>query len=437
VATRPGAGRQQTLIAADDLPAKLTGDVVGASVGALLVFYNITVIAYALPFVGQALFVSPDPIQGALNTLALVSSGYVAKPIAQAIAGSIADRHGRRPVLMAASLLTAATSLGLALLPTVHAIGVAAPILFTALIALQAAAAGSEWPLLAAYVAESTSPGRRGFLTSFASLCVCSGWLLALLVPLLLHTVLSDAQYGDWGWRVAFGPAVILGVLAYLLRRRVQESVLFRRVSEQKALSPTPLREVFRCQPVRWLALTVQVSMISAGFYLTVAFPTVFVTLADKFDHVESLTVGAVALGCLVAGITLGGTLGDRFGPRPVAGIGYLLLAVVAYPAFVLMSEGRLGLALLGAALCGCALSLPAGVYEAWIVSSFRVRYTGSATTCNGVAIAVCGAPVLWLSTRLVQDHGYLAPAALLVAVGAIGMVSTRTLSPSINDPVD
>ena len=161
-----------SFLTSDDLPATLTRSVVRASFGALLVFYNVTVIAYSLPFIGQTLFESPDRVQGALNTLGLVAGGYVAKPVAQAIGGSIADRHGLRQVLTAASLLAAVTSLALALLPTVDTIGLAAPIVFTVLIAVQAAAAGCEWPLLAAYVAESTGPRRRGTLTSFASLCV-------------------------------------------------------------------------------------------------------------------------------------------------------------------------------------------------------------------------------------------------------------------------
>jgi MFS family permease len=430
-------GKRVSALSDPELPAALTRDVIRASFGALLVFYNVTVISYALPFVGQALFESSDRVQGALNTLGLVAGGYVAKPVAQAVSGSIADRRGRRPVLMTASLLTAATSLALALLPTVDSIGLAAPILFTVLIALQAAAAGCEWPLLAAYVAESTSARRRGTLTSFASLCVCCGWLLALVVPLLLHVVLSDAQYADWGWRIAFAPAVVLGLIAYLLRKDNPESVLFERVRAENGLSCAPLREVFRRQSARWLALVLQVGMISAGFYLTVAFPTVFVTLDDKFGHVQALVVGATGLAFLIGGIMFGGMLGDRLGPRPVAGLGYLLLAAVAYPAYGLMASGHLALAVAGAALAGAALSLPAGLYEAWIVSSFKVRYTGSAATCNGVAIAIFGAPVLWLATRLAQDHGYLAPAALLAAVGIIGLLSTRTLPLSINEPVE
>jgi MHS family proline/betaine transporter-like MFS transporter len=407
-----------------------------ASVGALLVFYSVTVIAYSLPFVGQALFETQDRVQAALSTLALVAGGYLAKPLAQAVVGPYADRHGRKPVLAGASLLAALTALLFAVLPDESAIGLAAPILFTALTVLQATAAGAEWPMLAAYVAESTPATRRGFATSFASFNILLGWSLALAVSLVLDTVLTESQYSDWGWRVAFLPAVGLGVLSFILRRRLPESDLFSRARDAGELSPSPLRELFATRWRTWLAVTLHVGMISAAFYLTVAYPATFITLEDKFTHVEALSASLLGLAALVAGVCAGGALADRFGPRPVSAAGYVVMGALAVPAYALMSDGSVPLALLGVVLVAAPLSLSAGVYEAWLMSSFRTRFTGAATTSNGVAIAVFGAPSLLIATLLVRDQGELAPAFLLVAVGILGALSTLLLRRSIHDPL-
>ena len=131
----------------------------------MLVFYNATVIAYSLPFAGADLFQTDDRIQAALNTLALVAAGYAAKPYAQAVAGRYADRNGRRAVLVVASLLAGLAAIGLAVLPDVDTIGVAAPILFVAINVVQAASIGAEWPLLAVYLGELGVPLRRGYFT--------------------------------------------------------------------------------------------------------------------------------------------------------------------------------------------------------------------------------------------------------------------------------
>ncbi|HZA59773.1 MAG TPA: MFS transporter [Solirubrobacterales bacterium] len=414
----------------------MTREVVLASVGGMLVFYSVTVIAYSLPFVGQALFETQDRVQGALNTLALLAGGYLAKPLAQAMTGPYADRHGRKPVLAGAALLAAFTALLFAALPSESTIGLAAPILFCALTVLQAAAAGSEWPLLAAYVAESTPAERRGAVTAFASFNVVLGWMLALAIPLVLDAMLSESQYSDWGWRVAFLPAVALGVLSFLLRRGLPESQVFVRLRAAGELSPSPLREVVRTARGNWLAVTLQVGMVSAAFFLTVAYPATFVALEDKFTHVEALTVALAGLVTLAAGIRAGGALADRLGPRSVSATGYLLLAALAVPAYVLMSEGSIPLAFAGVVLVAAPLSLSAGVYEAWLVSSFRTRFTGAAATCNGVAIAIFGAPSLLVATLLVRDQGELAPAVLLVLVGAVGALSTRLLGRSIHEPL-
>ena len=414
-----------------------TRDVVLASVGALLVFYSVTVIAYSLPFVGQALFETHDRVQAALSTLALVAGGYLAKPLAQAVVGRYADRHGRKPVLAAAGLVAALTALLLAVLPDVATIGVAAPIVFTVLIAIQAAAAGSEWPLLAAYIAESTPARRRGLLTSFASFNVVSGWTLALAVPLLLDAVLSESQYSDWGWRVAFLPAVALGVLSFVLRRRLPESALFARIRDAGELSPSPLRELFATQWRSWLAMTLQVGAVSASFFLTIAYPATFITLEDKFTHLEALSVSLLGLAVLVAGICAGGALADRLGPRPVSATGYLAIAALAVPAYALMSDGNVPLAFVGVVLVAAPLSLSAGVYEAWQASTFRIRYNGAATTCNGVAIALFGTPSLLVATLLVRDQGRLTPALPLIAAGVLGATSTLLLRRSIHEPLE
>lgn len=418
------------------LSRTLNTAVVQASIGIMLVFYSVTVVAYSLPFVSQALFTTTNHIQAALDTLGLVAAGYVAKPLAQAISGSYADRHGRKPVLIVASLLAAATALALAVLPTVSQIGVLAPVLFVAITAVQAGAAGSEWPLLAAYIGESTVPERRGFMTSFASFMVCLGWLIAIVVPLLLHLGLSEGQYAQWGWRVAFLPAVVLGLLSAWLRREMPSSPVYTAVKRSSGLSRFPLADLFRHQTGRWLAVMLHVGMISAAFFLTVSYSVVFVALADKFSPTESLTVGMVGLAVLVAGIMGGGLLADRFGPRPVSATGFAAIAILAYPAYGLMASGTIGLAFAGVILLALPLALSAGVYEAWIVSSFRTRYTGAATTCNGVGLALFGTPSIWLASHIAQGRGEVAPALLLVIAGVVGALSTRLLSPSIHEPL-
>jgi MFS transporter, MHS family, proline/betaine transporter len=411
--------------------------IVMGSVGAMLVFYSVTVVSYSLPFVGHALFVSHDHVQVALNTLALVAGSYACKPLAQAVTGVYADRHGRRSVLAGASAVAALSALLLAVLPSVSTIGVAAPIIFTALVALQVAAAGAEWPLLAAYIAESSPRERRGLLTSFASASVCAGWLLAIVVPLCLHAALSEHQYSQWGWRVAFLPAVALGLLSALVRRRLPDSTAFVEIRDRGELSNAPLREMFSRQPRTWLVMLLQVGMVSAAFFLTIAYPVVFVVQADKFTHVQALGVSAVALALMVAGIYPAGALADRFGPRLVSGAGYVLLAALTFPAYALMSDGRLGLAFIGAAIAGSALALPAGVYEAWLVSAFRTRYTGAALTCNGAAIALFGSPALLLAGHLTRHRDYLLPGAPLVIASLIGaIVSARLMSPTIHEPL-
>jgi MFS transporter, MHS family, proline/betaine transporter len=416
--------------------SRVDGTVVQASLGAMLVFYNATVVAYSLPFAGADLFQTDDRIQAALNTLALVAAGYAAKPFAQAVAGRYADRHGRRAVLVAASLLAGVAAIGLAVLPDVDAIGVAAPILFVAINVVQAASIGAEWPLLAVYLGELGVPRRRGYFTSYASMNVTAGWALAIVVALVLELLLTNDQYADWGWRITFLPAVALAALSIVLRLRLPESPVFERLRASGELSPRPLVDLFRRQAATWILCAVHIGMVSAGWFLTVSYPVVFVALADKFSHAEALAIGSIGLVVIVPGIWALGTLADRVGPRPISAGGFAALAVLAFPGYELMSRGELGLAAVGVLLVAVPVAMVGGVYEAWLVSSFRSRYTASSATANGVALALFGMPSLWLAGVLVRDHGYLAPGFLLVAAGVVGAITARLLPRSINEPL-
>jgi MFS family permease len=177
------------------------------------------------------------------------------------IVSPYADPHGRKPVLAAAGVVAALTSLLLAVLPDASTIGVAPR-------CPHRASGGGGFRMAAACRlrrrVDAGMPPRSSDV--FATFNVVAGWTLALAVPLLLDAVLSESQYSDWGWRVAVLPAVALGVLSFILRRRLAESALFSRIRDAGELSPSPLRELFATQWRSCLAMTLQVGMVSAAF---------------------------------------------------------------------------------------------------------------------------------------------------------------------------
>ena len=111
--------------------------------------------------------------------------------------------------------------------------GIAAPILLIVLRLVQGLALGGEYGGAAIYVAEHAPQGKRGFYTSWIQTTATLGLFMALLVILGIRTVMGEAAFNDWGWRIPFLlSAVLLGVSIWI-RLQLDESPLFQRMKDE------------------------------------------------------------------------------------------------------------------------------------------------------------------------------------------------------------
>jgi MFS family permease len=100
--------------------------------------------ASALYF-GAVFFPDNDPFVGTLLAFATLAVGFLMRPVGGAVGGYLADRHGRKPVLVGAMLVMGGATVLIGLLPTYAQAGVLAPILLVALRMIHGLAFGAEW----------------------------------------------------------------------------------------------------------------------------------------------------------------------------------------------------------------------------------------------------------------------------------------------------
>src|SRR2546423_4313438 len=130
-------------------------------------------------------------------------------------------------------------------LPGYATIGIGAPIILLLLRLLQGLALGGEYGGAAVYVAEHVPDSRRGYYTSFIQITATLGLFVSLGVILAVKSLMTDADFKAWGWRVPFLLSIVLVAMSLYIRMKLQESPLFAALKRERQTSLAPLRESF------------------------------------------------------------------------------------------------------------------------------------------------------------------------------------------------
>jgi metabolite-proton symporter len=198
--------------------------IIGASSGNLVEWFDFYVYAFCAIYFAAAFFPSGNSTIQLLKTAGVFAAGFLMRPIGGWVFGRLADKHGRKTGMMTSVLMMCSGSLLIACLPTYAAIGTAAPALLLFARLLQGLSVGGEYGTSATYMSEVALKGRRGFFASFQYVTLIGGQLLAVLVLVVLQQILTSEQLKAWGWRIPFALGAAAAVVAWYLRRSLDET---------------------------------------------------------------------------------------------------------------------------------------------------------------------------------------------------------------------
>ncbi|WP_329343966.1 MFS transporter [Streptomyces sp. NBC_00663] len=364
-ATGEGAGRSRRAL-------------IAGSVGNFIEWYEFGVYGYFATIIA-ARFFTPEgggEVEALVKTYASFALAFFFRPVGAALFGRLGDRVGRRPVLiLVIALMTGATTL-IGALPTYDRVGVLAPWLLTFLRVVQGLSAGGEFGGAVSVMTEFAPQGRRGLYGSWQSFTVALGLLGGAGAAALLATVLTEAQLGDWGWRLPFLLTLPMGLGALWLRLRLDETPAFEEARDRTRRRPPP-RELAGAIA---LGAGRVMGWAAAGYTFLVVLPSYLQsTLHASFRQALLATVLA-NLG-FAATIVPAGLLSDRVGRRPVMLTGAVLVVALAVPLLNLLQDDGTSNAVKGVAVCGAGavVGLMAGPGPAMLAELFPtdVRCTG------------------------------------------------------------
>ena len=250
----------------------------------------------------------------------------------------LGDRLGRRAAVVSSVLLMVVPTLLMALLPTYETIGVFAPILLVLLRLAQGLAVGGEFTTSMVLLVEEAQRRRRGFVGSFAPFGALGGTLLGSLVGASLLTYLPQEEANSWGWRLAFATGLIIGIVVYLIRRKLPPDQEILKSEEDRK---SPVREAFNTHG--WTIFKIAGLNIAQGigFYLCFVYLSTWLKENGILSSSEALMLNSISLALMMVLNPLAGALSDRIGRKPLLYVGIIGMIIFAWPIFWLMTQAN------------------------------------------------------------------------------------------------
>lgn len=314
-----------------------------------------------------------------------------ARPIGALLFGRLADRFGRRPILMLDVILFSLFELATAFSPSL-----------TVLLVLRfmfGVAMGGEWGLGASLAMESIPAKSRGMVSGLLQ----SGYPCGFFLGALVNWLLVD----HIGWRGLFMVGVVPALLVLYIRRKVPESPIWQETQQ------TQKRSLMEAMQGHWkLAIYLMLLMMAFNMF-SHGSQDMYPTFLQENLHIPAgsgtafMLTALLNLGALVGGL-LFGSWSERIGRRKAIVIA-ALLAIPTIPLWVY--GGSLLLLGLGAFFVQVMVQGAWGVVPTHLneLSPDAVRGTlpGFAYQMGNLLAAITATAQTWLAARHGGDFAF------------------------------
>jgi MFS family permease len=323
-------------------PTRLRTVIAASSAGTTFEWYDFFVFGSLTGVISKTFF-SGLPDTAALGAaLALFGTGFLFRPLGALVFGRIGDRAGRKGAFLATVILMGGATVAIGLLPSYSQAGILGPGLLILMRIIQGFALGGEYGGAAIYVAEHAPADGRGRATSWIQTSAAFGLFGALIVILATRTVLGNAAFDAWGWRIPFLFSGVLLAVSIWMRLKLTESPEFARLKAEGNESKAPFAEAFgQWKNLKLVLIALAAVMFAQGAVWYTAFFYVQ-TFMERFLKAPPQTINLLMMAATAAsavGYVLFGWLSDRIGRKPVLLFGMTLMLVAYFPGFHMLAR--------------------------------------------------------------------------------------------------
>ncbi len=287
--------------------------------------FDLFILLYVAGPVGKQIF----PASSETLSLALVFASFAVsilmRPGGAALFGALADRDGRKKIMVTALLGVGLATAAMGLVPTYAMIGIAAPIIFLALRVVQGLFVGGVTATTHTLGTESVPPRWRGLMSGMIGGGGAGiGGAVASVAYIVISRIFPGDSFDSIGWRVMFFTGLLGALLSLFVMRKVEESPMWEAAQAKAAAvgagTPTNRMRFRDLVTGRYRTIFLINVAVAAGggaqYYLTSGF---LPTLLGSVMKVPAGTRGGILLVASLAviiGACAAGELSEHLGRR-------------------------------------------------------------------------------------------------------------------------
>ncbi|EET8768624.1 glycine betaine/L-proline transporter ProP [Escherichia coli] len=411
---KPITLRDVTII--DD--GKLRKAITAASLGNAMEWFDFGVYGFVAYALGKVFFPGADPSVQMVAALATFSVPFLIRPLGGLFFGMLGDKYGRQKILAITIVIMSISTFCIGLIPSYDTIGIWAPILLLICKMAQGFSVGGEYTGASIFVAEYSPDRKRGFMGSWLDFGSIAGFVLGAGVVVLISTIVGEANFLDWGWRIPFFIALPLGIIGLYLRHALEETPAFQQhvdkleQGDREGLQDGPKVSFKEIATKHWRSLLTCIGLVIATnvtYYMLLTYMPSYLShnLHYSEDH-GVLIIIAIMIGMLFVQPVMG-LLSDRFGRRPFVLLGSVALFVLAIPAFILINSNVIGLIFAGLLMLAAAFN---------------------------ISVLVAGLTPTLAAWLVESSQNLMMPAYYLMVVAVIGLITGVTMKETANRPL-
>ncbi|BCU67650.1 MFS transporter [Sulfolobales archaeon HS-7] len=364
---------------------------ISANLGWALELYDLLTFIYVSTAIAPLFFPSSSYAASLLEALITLVIGYFARPIGAIVLAHFGDKLGRKTYWLISLLGMGLATLLIGFLPTYQSIGIAATILIVILRFGQGFFLGGEWAGGMTITTEFAPNNRRGFFGGISQAGAALGGIFgSAAIALASFLAPTTTTFDTIGWRIVFWFGLLPLLIAFIVRWSIGESPVWEKEAKL-AVEKIPIATALRKY---WKFIVIAVVVIfgeALYYYSTLGYMGTLLPLLN-FSPGETSLVILVSSAVWLFTSPFFGLLSDNIGTRKKILITfYIIMAVINYPLFLMMTSRSLGLAIVSGAIMGLIFGAQYAVLPAWLAESIetKVRYSGIGLIINvGVAFS-------------------------------------------------